>query len=165
MFSFTPTTTPIDFDPFKTEDKKVRLVPIPYDPFLEWQMSKKLIVPINPLIYKVAAEMAGVFYDAGRSSGLHSKHKTPESFAKANIEKFIAQAVKTLISMLKPNSGITEHMRNEIYSALMDPVNDPNLMKAKVNTDLNFELLEEQRKFNKLKILNPIETKKTVLHK
>lgn len=128
-------------------------------------MSKKLVKPINPLIYKTAAEMAGVFYDAGRSSGLHSKHKTAESFAKANIEKFIPKAIQTLLTMLKPNSGITEHMRSTIYEALMDPVNDPNLMKAKVNPDLNLTLFEDQRKFDKLKILTPIETKKTILHK
>lgn len=128
-------------------------------------MSKKLVKPINPLIYKVAAEMAAVFYDAGRSSGLPSKHKTAESFARANIEKFIPKAIQNLITLLKPHSGITEHMRSTIYEALMDPVNDPNLMKAKVNTNLNLTLFEDQRKFDKLKVLTPIQTKKTILHK
>lgn len=97
--------------------------------------NKKIVTPANPLIYKVAAEMAGVFFDAGRSSGLHSKHKTPEAFARANIEKFLPKAVQTLIEMLKPTSNCTEHMREEIYSALMDPVNDPNLMQTKPQTD------------------------------
>ncbi len=120
---------------------------------------------MNPLIYKVAAEMAGVFYDAGRSSGLHSKHKTAESFARANIEKFIPKAIQTLLTMLKPNSGITDHMRSTIYEALMDPVNDPQLMQAKVNPDLNLKLFDEQRKFEKLKVLSPIQSKKSVLHK
>lgn len=97
--------------------------------------NKKIVTPANPLIYKVAAEMAGVFFDAGRSSGLQSKHKTPEAFARANIEKFLPKAVQTLIEMLKPTSNCTEHMREEIYSALMDPVNDPNLMQTKPQTD------------------------------
>ncbi len=128
-------------------------------------MSKKIVIPANPLIYRTALSYAAVFYEAGRSSGLTSQYKTPEAFAKRYIERFIPMVIKNFMELLKPHSGITEHMRAEIYDALMDPVNDPNLMKAKVNTDLNFELLEEQRKFNKLKILNPIETKKTVLHK
>lgn len=98
-------------------------------------MTKKIVTPANKLIYKVATEMAGVFYDAGRSSGLHSKHKTAESFARANIEKFLPKAVQTLIQMLKPTSNCTEHMRSEIYTALMDPVNDPQLMQTKPQTD------------------------------
>ncbi len=98
-------------------------------------MKKKIITPANPLIYKVAAEMAGVFYDAGRSSGLHSKHKTAEAFAKANIEKFLPKAVETLIFMLKPDSNCSDFMRSEIYDALMDPVNDPDLMQTKPATD------------------------------
>jgi hypothetical protein len=128
-------------------------------------MTKKLVVPVNMLIYRTALSYAAVFYEAGRSTGLTSQYKTPEAFAKRYIERFIPMVIKNFMELLKPHSGITEHMRAEIYEALIDPVNDPNLMKAKVNTDLNFELLEEQRKFNKLKILNPIETKKTVLHK
>jgi len=128
-------------------------------------MSKKLVVPIDPLIYKVAGEMAGVFYDAGRSSGLYSKHKTAESFARANIEKFIPKAIQNLITLLKSDSGITEHMRSSIYESLMNPVNDPRLMEAKVNPDLNLELFQEQRKFEKEKVLMPIKTKKTILHK
>ena len=98
-------------------------------------MTKKIVKPANPLIYKVAAELGGVFYDAGRSSGLQSKHKTPEKFARANIEKFIPKAIQTLIEMLKPTSNITEYMREQIYIALMDPVNDPDLMNAKPKTD------------------------------
>jgi hypothetical protein len=33
MFSFTPTTVPVDYDPFKSEDKKYRLVPVQGNPF------------------------------------------------------------------------------------------------------------------------------------
>jgi hypothetical protein len=129
-------------------------------------MTKKLITPINPLIYKVASNFAGIFYDAGRSTGLTSNYKTPEAFAKKYLERFIPMAIKHLMTLLKPNSGITEHMKEEIYSALIDPVNDPRLMKAKVNVDLNMELLAEQHKFDKLKIVTPVNsTKKSVLHK
>lgn len=128
-------------------------------------MTRKLVIPANPLIYRTALQYAAIFYEAGRSSGLTSQYKTPEAFAKRYIERFIPMVIKNFIELLKPHSGVSEHMKEEISAALLDPVNDPNLMKAKVNTDLNFELLEEQRKFNKLKILNPIETKKTILHK
>lgn len=96
---------------------------------------KKLITPANPLIYKVAAELGGVFYNAGRSSGLHSKHKTAESFAKANIEKFLPKAIQLLMEMLKPHSGRSEHEKSAIYEALLDPVNDPALMQTKPLTD------------------------------
>ena len=128
-------------------------------------MTKKIVKPINVLIYKVAGEFAGIYYDAGRSTGLASKFKNAESFARANVEKFIPLAIKHLMELLKPTSNVTEYMRSEIYEALMDPVNDPELMKAKVNTDLNMELLADQAKFDKLKVLTPIETKKTVLHR
>lgn len=121
---------------------------------------------MNVMIYKVAGEFAGIYYDAGRSTGLTSKFKNAESFARANVEKFIPLAIKHLMELLKPTSNITEHMRSEIYEALMDPVNDPELMKAKVNTDLNMELLDDQRKFKKLKVLTPVTSeKKTVLHR
>jgi len=106
-------------------------------------MTKKIITPANPLIYKVAGELAGTFYDAGRSSGLTSKHKNAESFARANIEKFLPKAVQTLMEMLKPGSNCTEFIKMEIYEALMDPVNDPRLMESKVDDDLNQKRLDD----------------------
>ena len=124
----------------------------------------KITKPINPLIWKVAGEFAATIYEAGRSSGMTSVHKNARSYAKANIEKFVPLAIKHLLEMLKPTSNITEHMRQEIHAALTDPINDPDLMETKVNTDFNMEMLLEKKKFDKQKILTPIQTKKTVLH-
>ncbi len=98
-------------------------------------MTKKLAIPANPLIYKTALQYAAVFYDAGRSSGLTSEYKTPEEFAKRYVERFLPMVIKNFVEMLKPQSGITKHMRDTIYEALMDPVNDPNLMTTKPPTD------------------------------
>lgn len=123
----------------------------------------KIVKPINPLIYRTAGEMAAVMYETGRSQGMTSIHKTPKAYAQANLEKFIPIAIKHLIELLKPTSGITNHMRDEIHAALTDPLNDPELMEAKVDTDLNTEILKlSARKFEK----NNIKTEaKTVLHR
>lgn len=126
--------------------------------------SRKIHKPINPLIYKVAGEFAATFYEAGRSSGMPSKHKNARSYAREYIEKFIPLAVKTLLSMLKPTSNCSEHMRMEIYEALMDPVNDPELMDGKKNglPDINAELVAKAMKaYDKNKINIPINTEKT----
>lgn len=106
----------------------------------------KIIKPINPLIFKTALEFAAVFYEAGRSSGLKSKHKDAKSYAKANLEKFIPRVIQTFIQMLKPTSNMTEHQRQEIYHALVDPINDPDLMSGgKKNglPDINAQKLDE----------------------
>lgn len=117
----------------------------------------KIIQPLDPLIYKVAGEMAAVMYEAGRSSGMTSKHKNARAYAKANLEKFVPLAIKHLIELLKPTSNCTEYMRQQIHAALTNPINDPDLMEKKVDTDLNNEILKlSNRKFEKNKI--------TVLH-
>lgn len=123
----------------------------------------KIVKPINPLIYRTAGEIAAIMYETGRSQGMTSIHKTPKAYAQANLEKFIPIAIKHLIELLKPTSGITNHMRDEIHAALTDPLNDPELMEAKVDTDLNAEILKlSARKFEK----NNIKTEaKTVLHR
>lgn len=129
--------------------------------------NKKIIKPLNPLIYKVAASMAAELYEVGRSQGMQSRHKTPRAYAKANLEKFVPLAIKHLLSMLKSTSNCSEHMRQEIYKALTDPINDPNLMEAKVDTDLNMSFILDQKKFEKMKILAPVSSTpaKTVLHR
>jgi len=127
-------------------------------------MTKKIVKPANPLIYRTAAELACTSYEAGRSSGMTSKHKDAKRFAAEYMERFIPLAIKHLLEMLKPTSNITEHMRQEIHAALTDPINDPDLMETKVNPDFNMEMLLEKKKFDKQKILNPVETKKTVIH-
>lgn len=122
-------------------------------------MSKKIVKPINPLIYKVAASMAAIMYETGRSQGMTSKHKNARSYARAYIEKYIPMAVKTLIEMLKPTSNCSDFMRMEIYEALLDPVNDPELMDGKKNglPDINAELVAKALKaYDKNKINTPI---------
>lgn len=117
----------------------------------------KIVKPLDPLIFKVAAEFAATMYEAGRSSGMTSKHKDARAYAKANLEKFVPLAVKHLIELLKPTSNCTDYMRQEIHAALTNPINDPDLMEKKVDTDLNNEILKlSNRKFEKNKI--------TVLH-
>lgn len=121
-------------------------------------MTNKIVKPMDPLIFKVAGEFAATMYEAGRSSGMTSIHKNARSYAKANLEKFVPLAIKHLIEMLKPTSNCSEHMRQAIHEALTNPINDPDLMEAKVDTNLNAEIAKlSMRKFEKNKI--------TVLHK
>lgn len=119
--------------------------------------------PINPLIYKVAGEFAAIMYETGRSQGMKSKHKNARSYAQAYLEKYIPLAVKHLIELLKPTSNCTDFMRMEIYEALMDPVNDPDLMDGKKNglPDINAELIAKAMKaYDKNKITVPVEVTK-----
>ncbi len=85
-----------------------------------------LVTPQSMLIEKTALELAQVFYDAGRSSGLTSKHKTPKAFAKANVEKFIPKAVELLMDMLG-NPATPQESKDMIYAAIMERTNDPEL--------------------------------------
>jgi hypothetical protein len=80
----------------------------------------------KPLIEKVAAELAGTWYEVGRGQGMTSKYKSARAYARANIEKFVPKAVEILIDMLgKPDTP--EIMKAEIYEALMERINDPDL--------------------------------------
>lgn len=106
-------------------------------------MTKKIVTPANPLIYRTALTYAAIFYDAGRSSKLTSEFKTPEAFAKRYFERFLPMVIKNFIEMLKPDSNCTEHMKQEIHEALTDPINDPNLMETKVDVDLNTKRLDD----------------------
>ena len=101
-------------------------------------MSKlKIITPRSQLIEKVAAEFAGIFYDAARSSGLKIinlkgtkidliKCKSAKIFARKYLEKFIADAVQHLISLLG-RQDIPETAKSEIYEAIMERTNDEQL--------------------------------------
>lgn len=91
-------------------------------------MSKlnKIIQPHSLLIEKTAGEMAAVFWEAGRSSGMHSKHKNARSFARANLEKFIPKAVELLIEIMsRPNTPPSQ--KEQIYLAIMERTNDEQL--------------------------------------
>lgn len=80
----------------------------------------------NVLIEQTAGELAAIFYEAARSSGLKSKHKNARNYAKTNLEKFIPKAVELLLSMLQMNH-ISDVLKNEIYEALIERANDPDL--------------------------------------
>lgn len=120
------------------------------------KMSKKLPVPINPLIFETAAKFAAEFYEVGRMQGMTSKYKNHREYTRAYVEKFIPLAIKTLIEMLKPgNSRVSEHMKEAIHAALTDPLNDKNLMEAKVDPEFRMDVLQEQlakSRFDKNKI-------------
>ncbi len=102
-------------------------------------MKKSILSSKHTLIEHTAAEFAVVFYEAGRSSGLTSKHKTAKSWAVANYQKFIIPAVDHLTTLLGRND-ISEHMKLEIYESLMERVNDPDVASVFPNPNLLPEL-------------------------
>lgn len=82
--------------------------------------------PSSTVIEKTAIELAAVYYEAGRSTGLTSKYKSPRAFARHNFERFIPKAVELLMSMLD-RPDIADLMKNEIYSAILERANAPEL--------------------------------------
>ena len=101
-----------------------------------------ILSPKHTLIERVAAEMAAVFYEAGRSSGMTSKYKNPRSWARAHFERFIPRAVETLVSMLG-RSDIAELQKQEIYDALMERHNDPTLCQVMPNNNIMDKMREQ----------------------
>lgn len=91
-------------------------------------MSKfnKIATPQSLLIEQTALKFAQVYYEAGRSTGLTSKHKDARSFARANVEKFIPLATSTLLDMLGKSSTPLEQ-KDMIYNAIMERTNDTDL--------------------------------------
>lgn len=87
---------------------------------------KALITPQSLLIEKTALEFAAVFYEAGRSSGLKSKHKDARAFAKANLTRFIPKAIEHLMDLLGKDY-IPQDQKDLIYEAIMERANDPDL--------------------------------------
>lgn len=90
------------------------------------KLVNKLITPQSVLIEKTALELAAVFYEAGRSSGLKSKHKDARSFAKAKLETFIPKAVDLLMDILA-NPATPDDQKDMIYQAFMERTNDKEL--------------------------------------
>lgn len=103
-------------------------------------MTKHILsAPKYTVIEKTAAELAGVFYDACRSSGMKSEYKSAKTFARAKFTTFIPKAVELLISMLG-RSDIHDLMKQEIHGALMERHNDPELNAIMPNqTKLDIE--------------------------
>lgn len=140
-------------------------------------LPKKLVKPMNPLIWNTTAEFAAVWFEAALSSGLErGKYvgrgdKPIRMFVQDHIEKFLPMTISILIEMLKPTSNCTPHMREEIYEALMDPVNDPELMDIGRNTTKSEQekMLERSIKdYDKRAIKGPVQPMQlkpdTVIH-
>lgn len=100
-------------------------------------MSFKIVDPSTVIVEKTAGEMAGVFYDAARSSGMKLiklqgkvinllRYKSPRDFARRHIEAFIPAAVHALIEIMSKDTTPPEQ-RDLIYRAIMERVNDANL--------------------------------------
>lgn len=108
----------------------------------------KIVTPTHTLIEKVAIELAATWYEIGRAQGLTSKHKTAKAYAAANLEKFIPKAVEHLLDMLGPNSNATPEMKEEIYAALQERINDPGLCEVMPNVDVKkaLELAEQMER-------------------
>jgi hypothetical protein len=110
-------------------------------------MKFKLKDPSDVIIEKTAGEMAGVFYDAARSSGLKKiklqdqvidllRYKSPRDFARRHLEKFIPAAVHALTEIMSRDSTPPDQ-KEIIYNAIMERVNDPDLdMMAKTAGDM-----------------------------
>ena len=134
--------------------------------------NRKIVKPLNPLIFKVAGEFAAVYYETGRSQGLTSKWKTPRAFARDNLEKFVPAVIEHFLTMLGPTSNLPELAKAEIYSALIDPINDPDLMDgtsqlSNINAKKLDDIVKEHERYNKDKlgmVNTVVEKQDTVLH-
>lgn len=101
-------------------------------------LSKKIIEPHSVLIEKTAAEFAGTFFEAARSSGmgiinlqgekidLRKYKNNPVRFAKAHFEKFIPAATHALIEILS-KENTPESMKEQIYQAILERTNDQQI--------------------------------------
>ena len=89
-------------------------------------LEKKLIKPESILIEQTALDMAAVYWESGRLSGLKSKHKTARAFARANVTHFIPTAVDTLMTILA-NPATPKAQKDAIYDAFLERANDEEL--------------------------------------
>lgn len=88
---------------------------------------KRLIKgPSHTLFENIALEFAAIWWETGRSQGMSSKYKDARSFARANFEKFIVEAVKHCITLLG-RQDIPDLAKAEIYEALSERQNDPDV--------------------------------------
>lgn len=93
------------------------------------------------LVEHIAAEMAGVFYETGRSQGLTpiqimaalngtsntqglANFKNARVFAMNNLEKFVPHAVKAMLDMLS-SSTVSAEQKEQIFESLQERINDP----------------------------------------
>ena len=111
-------------------------------------LAHKIKDPSDVIIEKTAGEMAGVFFEAARSSGmgiitlqgqkidLRKFKNNPRDFARRHLEKFIPAAVHALTEILARDSTPADQ-KEIIYQALLERVNDPDIdMMAKTAGNL-----------------------------
>lgn len=116
----------------------------------------KIVAPKFDLIEEFALKFAMTWYDAARSSGLKSKHKTARLWALNNFQKFIPQATATAIEMLG-RSDIAANMKETVYLSLMERVNDPELQalhKIETLPDIDIKKLLDNTPLPPIKIEN-----------
>lgn len=101
-------------------------------------MKFKIVEPHSILIEKTAAEFAGTFFEAARSSGmtviqlqgekinLNKYRNNPVKFAKAHLEKFIPAATHSLIEIMSKDTT-PDSMKEQIYQALLERTNDDQI--------------------------------------
>lgn len=82
-----------------------------------------LVTPRSTIIEQTALKFATIWYEAGRSTGMTSKHKTARHWAAHNFQKFIPKAVEHLIDSLN-SRNVAPEVKHEIYSALMERIHD-----------------------------------------
>ena len=97
--------------------------------------------PKYTLFEKVAGELAGVFYDAARSSGMQSEYKSAKAFARAKFTTFLPKAIELCLSMLQ-RPDINQEMKDEIYNAYLERANDPYLKEIDPH-DMNMKAIEK----------------------
>lgn len=102
-------------------------------------LAKKIVTPESTIIEQTAGQMAGVFFDAARSSGmgiinlqgqridLRKFKNNPVKFAREHFEKFIPAAVHALTEVMSNPKTPDEH-RQVIYNAILERVNDEELI-------------------------------------
>lgn len=117
--------------------------------------------PKHDVIELTAARLAGEWYNIGRAQGMTSKYKSDVKYAKAMFEKFVPKAVEHLTAMLGMPT-VSEHMKNEIYEAILERVNDPELQAVhKIETlpDIDIKKLLDITPLPPIKIETKLSTK------
>lgn len=121
-------------------------------------------IPKSRLIEHTAAEFACIYYEVGRGQGMTSKFKTPQAFARANLEKFIPMVMKHFLEMLN-NPSLPKEMKEPIFEAMMERHNDPTLQMGNELPDIDVNKLIELTKAGQgndatqdnVKLINTIE--------
>lgn len=98
--------------------------------------------PKYTIFEKIAGELAGVFYDAGRAAGMPSEFKSAKAFARAKFTTFLPKAIELCLSMLHDNPNVNQTMKDEIYNAYLERANDPYLKEIDQH-DMNMKAIEK----------------------